>query len=420
MPNDALRRFLAQVVAGDAAGQAVAGPGSQCPGAQAWTESLARRCAEKVLGAMPQDHAEDFRTTLPRAIEAHVGFLLRHLGGDPTPFRLSSHQTSLIHQMARVGEPYVNFVRGLRTVQTEVTESLLAHLDGHRPAGERPDLVRTLVPLIAAHFDESIEAMLSEYLAERQRLMARELSTRQRAISALVAGEHLSPEEAREVLRLELAQHHLGLLLWAPGRSDPSPERHSSLARAAASAADAVGARAPLTYVPDGAVMWCWLSRPTPFDQRRLESLARLAIPRELRVAVGVPAYGPAGFRRTHLAALDAHRLAPRSGTGPVITYREVALAALLTADPERARWFVEEELGDLGASDPKTGDLRATALQFLRSGANLLRTATALHVHRNTVVYRLKNVERLLGRGLDERPLETHAALLLREMLDR
>ena len=166
--------------------------------------------------------------------------------------------------------------------------------------------------------------------------------------------------------------------------------------------------------------MWCWLSRPTPFDQRRLESLARLAIPRELRVAVGVPAYGPAGFRRTHLAALDAHRLAPRSGTGPVITYREVALAALLTADPERARWFVEEELGDLGASDPKTGDLRATALQFLRSGANLLRTATALHVHRNTVVYRLKNVERLLGRGLDERPLETHAALLLREMLDR
>lgn len=420
MSTDALHRFLATVVDERAEGTAGAATDGHRTGAQAWTAPMARRLAGRVLATMPQQHADDFRVALARAIEAHLNFVLRHLAGDATPFVLSADQTALVHQMARIGEPYTHFVRGLRMVQTEVTESLLARLDDHRPAREQPALTRTLVPLIAAHFDLSIEAMLTEYLAERQRLMAQELSTRQRTITALVAGDPVSREAARDVLGLELAQHHLGLLLWVPGRTDPSPELHSTLARAAAGAADAVATGSPLTFIPDGAVMWCWLSRTPPFDPRRLESLPGTAALRGVHAAVGVPAHGPAGFRRTHLAALDAHRLARTARTGPVTSYRQVGLLTLLTADPERARWFVAEELGDLDGSDPKTGDLRATALQFLRSGANLLSTAAALHVHRNTVVYRLKNVERLLRRGLDERPLETHAALALREALDR
>jgi DNA-binding PucR family transcriptional regulator len=40
--------------------------------------------------------------------------------------------------------------------------------------------------------------------------------------------------------------------------------------------------------------------------------------------------------------------------------------------------------------------------------------TARQLHVHRNTVVYRVAKIERLLGRPLDERPFATQATLTL------
>jgi len=92
---------------------------------------------------------------------------------------------------------------------------------------------------------------------------------------------------------------------------------------------------------------------------------------------------------------------------------------ALLTADPERAQWFVADRLGKLAAAGDETvADLRATALCYLESGYSLVKTAAALHVHRNTVLYRLDSLQRLLGRELGTDPLATHAALSLVQRL--
>ncbi len=85
-----------------------------------------------------------------------------------------------------------------------------------------------------------------------------------------------------------------------------------------------------------------------------------------------------------------------------------------MSADQERARWFVNEELGNLAESGPTLDDLRETALCYLETGRNLMDTARQLHVHRNTVVYRVAKIERLLGRPLDERPFAIQAALIL------
>jgi DNA-binding PucR family transcriptional regulator len=132
-----------------------------------------------------------------------------------------------------------------------------------------------------------------------------------------------------------------------------------------------------------------------------------------------VPAPGPAGFRRSYLAARDAERTARQGLPGKVTAYRDVDLIALLTADPERAQWFVADHLVKLAAQDDETlADLRATALCYLESGCSLVKTAAALHVHRNTVLYRLGSIERLLGRELVTDSLAIHAALALAQRL--
>jgi hypothetical protein len=84
--------------------------------------------------------------------------------------------------------------------------------------------------------------------------------------------------------------------------------------------------------------MLCWLTNPVPFSANYLENLKELfASTREIHVVVGVPAQGPAGFRRSHLAAVDAYQVASASARNGVTGFADVGVLALLTADQERA-----------------------------------------------------------------------------------
>ena len=62
---------------------------------------------------------------------------------------------------------------------------------------------------------------------------------------------------------------------------------------------------------------------------------------------------------------------------------------------------------GDL-ATHADWPELRATLIAWCESGFNLVRTAEALHIHRNTLIYRLEKVERLTGQ-----PWRDHRATL-------
>ncbi len=46
---------------------------------------------------------------------------------------------------------------------------------------------------------------------------------------------------------------------------------------------------------------------------------------------------------------------------------------------------------------------LRDTITAWCESGFSLVRTSAALHIHRNTVVYRMNKIEQLTGRPLRE-----------------
>jgi sugar diacid utilization regulator len=397
------------------------------PGAVGWAVALGRRCSDATRISQGEHAAQLSEDDTRHAIELSMISMLRRLRGDSAVPALNEWQLTMARTMARLDWPYDRYIVGLRLAQEMALEALLSRAVRWGRPDTRPSLLLAVTHGVVAFFDDSVRAVISEFLAERQRAIAQSVAERRRLVAALVADEEVPLDVAAATLGIDLTQHHLALVLWRPGTSGSSKDvavgwAKSQLELAVNRAAGRLRAPANLTMPLDETVagprddaLLCWLTNPVPFPAAYLESLADLfTADREVRAAVGVPAQGPAGFRRSHAAAVDAYRVARAAQRAGVTGYADVGALALLSADPERTRWFVTEELGLLADPGPTLDDLRETALCYLDSGRNLMDTARLLHVHRNTVVYRLAKIERLLGRPLDERAFATQAALTL------
>lgn len=100
-----------------------------------------------------------------------------------------------------------------------------------------------------------------------------------------------------------------------------------------------------------------------------------------------------------------AHRVA-RSGSTPVsvVGSDEVASHVLLLAcvPDDVRRTYAQRVLGPVLDSDRRTnGELISTLSEFLTCSGSWARTAEALHLHVNTVRYRIEKVQELTGRDL-------------------
>jgi DNA-binding PucR family transcriptional regulator len=188
--------------------------------------------------------------------------------------------------------------------------------------------------------------------------------------------------------------------------------------RTAAAVAKSLGAGTPLT-VAQGRHLACWAGR------RSEPELSRLRLPRTgargLSVAAGTPAPGVEGFVLSHREALSARRVAllRGDGEGAVATYPDLGLEALFAEDPEAARRFAARELGPLAAGDDATVRFASTVAIFLEEGSSFVRSGRRLGIHANTVAYRVRRAESLLGRPVTERQLELRVALRLTRLLD-
>jgi purine catabolism regulator len=84
---------------------------------------------------------------------------------------------------------------------------------------------------------------------------------------------------------------------------------------------------------------------------------------------------------------------------------------------------FYQETLGPLLESDRHSNSALIDTLEgFFRCNGNLSETARTMHLHRNSLLYRLGRIEELLGRSLEdpELRLSLQIALKIRHMLNR
>ncbi|WP_216588430.1 CdaR family transcriptional regulator [Streptomyces brasiliscabiei] len=148
-------------------------------------------------------------------------------------------------------------------------------------------------------------------------------------------------------------------------------------------------------------------------DCRRVVDLVAAQNSLTARAGVGEPADSVGALHDSYQDACDALRLTARSrgrgaGGSPVQLIAELRIHQLLAAvgQPARGRLLATTAAGL--RTQPDWPVLRDTVTAWCEGGFNLVRAAEALHVHRNTVVYRMQKIEQLTGR-----PLRDHRATM-------
>ncbi len=113
----------------------------------------------------------------------------------------------------------------------------------------------------------------------------------------------------------------------------------------------------------------------------------------------------PVEISRSYAEARRAIDAAARMGTTPaVVAYDDLGINRLLLQVPDlgELRSFATAVLGDL-VRDPGRAELLQTLAAWFRTGGSPQRTARVLHLHANTVSYRIRRVEEIAGLRLDD-----------------
>jgi DNA-binding PucR family transcriptional regulator len=265
------------------------------------------------------------------------------------------------------------------------------------------------------YVDVVSEQVTAEYTRQREHWARTAAALRHETVSEILAGGRPDLDVAAARLGYDVRGDHRAFVFSAAA-TDDAEDVVGRLEAQAQALVQLLGPRNAL-LVPDGrSTLWLWCSFATPLSEAGLaEACAAHRLPPDVTAACGMPGEGRAGFVTSHEEALFVRELMRVSGRqqARVTRYDKVVVSSLMATDLPRARRFVEHELGALAAGDDATRRIRATVMVLLETGQ---RTATAkrLGIHQNTVHYRAKNAERMLGHPLSERRFEVEAALRL------
>ncbi|HTK63967.1 MAG TPA: helix-turn-helix domain-containing protein [Pseudonocardia sp.] len=383
-------------------------------------ESLTALLGERV-SSLGSDEVE--REWVRASVQTNVELLLQVMAhpDDLTLVEPPLGAIALVRRIAQRDVPFYEIVRGYHLAEwywvrictremAELTDDTAELVARSSEVGE----------LVHSYIDRVCGRLSAVYEAERERWRSQEESARIGSVIAVLegSGEGSADEvaQAEAALGYRLRQRHLGVIMWCGGL-DGSGEEFARIKGAAAALARSVGSRGrPLVVARDHTTLWVWLP---------LEGEGRLDVAdvvevlsaegSHVRVAFGEPASGLDGFIASHRQAAAAHEVGLAAGedVGPVFPYREVSSLAFLCADIPRARAWVAETLGALAAGGRREDELRWTLGVYAASSRSATATARALNCHKNTIQYRIRSAERLLGRRVDDCGLDLDLALL-------
>jgi DNA-binding PucR family transcriptional regulator len=360
---------------------------------------------------------------LDAGIEGNVTTALDALGHD-TPVECVQAPTAPLEQARRIaqqGLPVNVLARIYRLGQRSFTRLALSELQRiDIPPQARVTIVKWMTETLFAYVDWMSQQVVEVYEEERERWLETRNSLRALRVRELLAGrQSVDIDSAINAIRYPLRWHHVALVVWYPAATGEADElaRMQRFVRELGVAVQA--GPAPLFIASDSSTGWAWLSFQAAPDgvvaAVREFSLQHRDSP---SVAIGSPAAGVKGFRRSHAQAVAVRSVVlARTPAKPTVVADSdsgLAAAALVCGNIEGAGAWVVEVLGRLAADTESDARLRETLRVFLNGGASYTLAAEQLDLHHNTVKYRVGRALARRGRPITDDRFDVKLALLL------
>lgn len=305
-------------------------------------------------------------------------------------------------------------VRAYRIGHQEVLKILLKEIrESDLDAQRQLDVFEEILAVTFRYIDWITQQVLSTYQNEYDRWQ----ESRNRLQAEVIRGvlesdDDVDIDATSTALRYPLRRTHLALVLWFEESDDQN--ELGVMERYVQDYAAALGARDRALFVSaDRLTGWAWI----PVES---ESASVLPAPADapLHVAAGWPRPGVAGFRRSHRQAQLARAVLTAAGAGPARTISAtesgLMLAGLAGGNLDEARVWAAEVLGPLASAGAADERLRETLRVFLRAGSSYKAAAGELHLHFNSVKYRVARAIERRGRPITDDRLDVEVALLL------
>ncbi|GGF21431.1 PucR family transcriptional regulator [Subtercola lobariae] len=378
-----------------------------------WAVELGYRVAQRIVQDVPSfDEGDDSFEVLRMATESTTIQLLLALAGVDIGEASTSEAIDCVNDFVRRGISLDDTLRGIHLGHSVMASAFLAACEEFGDPAVRLTQIQAVSERMFEFFDVFSAQMADVYLRETTRRSSSDDAVTFELVSEVLRST--VPDNAQFAKRVgySLAKQHLAVIVWSSSLARDADQLE--LQNAATDLLRRLHPTQKLVLPVGVGRVWGWASPAGPVDEL-VGAMMAVPLKNGIRAAVGYPASGIDGFRRSHREAEAAFTLLQTvDAPAHVVPYADVDLLSLIVADRERALEFARRELGALGDDNQYARELRATVAAFIDAQGSPHAAATRLNVSRNTVSYRIRRAEELLGRDISERRAQLHAALMV------
>lgn len=270
------------------------------------------------------------------------------------------------------------------------------------------------------------QEVVVEYEHERERWLEHRNSVRAMRVREVLVATDVDLDTITSAISYPMRRIHLGVVLWLPEETTPGDEL-ARLERFLRELTESLQAQGSSLFVAaDRVSAWGWIPLQPAAAETVVADIRQFAANYDdpPSLALGSPLPGVEGFRRSHKQAQRARDVVIAAGADPasVIAASDpgFSAAALLSDDLDEARQWVHEVLGPLSSDTDNDARLRETLRVFLHSGASYKSAADRLHLHSNSIKYRVQRAIERRGRPIGDDRLDVEIALLICQWFGR